>query len=174
MSLKLFKKSLILPLALTMCIIPMKVNATATQLTSSTRYVNESNQDKDASLTVNIVNRSYPKARMSSAVGNKRQVLTASASKLRPGHHVSGGTKYIDPKQTLTYYVVCTANTNNTTANVGFTYTNSTGRMIIQSTANLGGYDTYGTIVSNPTYRNYVYIENTGNSNLTASYVYMQ
>ena len=113
---------------------------------------------------------------MPSVVDGKTQVMAFSVENLKSNSYVDGYDygKSLNPGTRQTYYVVCTARSSGTTADVGLAYYNSQGKYIINSKTFLSGYDSYGTVSATPTFKNYGYVKNTGSAKLTASYVYKE
>ena len=171
----------ILVLALILSVVPLNVNASSDtdDLTAEKEVVEilgEEDRDLDAEFGVEIIesdNNSF--TRMPSVVAGKSQVMAITVSSLSAGKYLTTTTnKAINPGKTLTYYAICTSRSSGSTAKVGFAYLNSSGTLIVQSTTTLSGYDSYGKITSNASYKNYGYVKNTGTSTLKASYVIMR
>lgn len=142
-----------------------------------TESFQEENKDTEAICIIDMTEKVYNSlTRMPSVVDGKTQVMALSVENLKSNSYVDGYDygKSLNPGTRQTYYVVCTARSSGTTADVGLAYYNSQGKYIINSKTSLSGYDSYGTVSATPTFKNYGYVKNTGSAKLTASYVYMK
>ena len=167
------KEGIVMAMALSLC---MPLHAAAAQ-GGYTESFQEENKDTEAICIIDMTEKVYNSlTRMPSVVDGQTQVMAFSVENLKSNSYVDGYDygKSLNPGTRQTYYVVCTARSSGTTADVGLAYYNSQRKYIINSKTSLSGYDSYGTVSATPTFKNYGYVKNTGSAKLTASYVYMK